>query len=162
MDEHRLRCATHTKDDRSVYNQSSPMSIDLKEEIVVESVLLNQQGKRTVLSFSKYANPCFVRKKLHGTLVLLVNLRKFDVLIADDNINRNHSVSVLSEAAKNLAGKSLYCELDCFRAYHCLHMADHRSVEMFAFILASEKFALKKLAQGTSRSVPAFSKIVHE
>ena len=54
------------------------------------------------------------------------------------NINSVHSVSILSDVAQRLAGKSLFCKLDCFQAYHCLQMADQWSVEMLPFSLLSK------------------------
>ena len=89
-------------------------------------------------------------------------LRKINNLIADDYTNNNHPVSTLSDAAQHLAGKSLFCKLDCSQAYHCLQMADQRSVEMLAFNFASRTFAYKRLAQGLSRSVSAFSSFMRE
>ena len=41
-------------------------------------------------------------------------------------------------------------------------MADQRSVEMLAFKFASRTFAFKRLAQGLSRSVSAFSRFMRE
>ena len=41
-------------------------------------------------------------------------------------------------------------------------MADQRSVEMLAFSFASRTFAYKRLAQGLSRSVSAFSSFMRE
>ena len=41
-------------------------------------------------------------------------------------------------------------------------MADQRSVEMLAFNSASRTFAYKRLAQGLSRSVSAFSSFMRE
>ena len=41
-------------------------------------------------------------------------------------------------------------------------MADQRSVEMLAFNFPSTTFALKRLAQGLSRSVSAFSSFMRE
>ena len=41
-------------------------------------------------------------------------------------------------------------------------MADRRSLETLAFNFASRTFAYKKLAQGLSRSLPAFSSFVRE
>ena len=70
--------------------------------------------------------------------------------------------STLSDAAQHLAGKSLFCKLDCSQAYHCLQMADQRSVEMLAFNFASRTFAYKEPAQGLSRSVSAFSSFMRE
>ena len=91
-----------------------------------------------------------------------MDLRKINSLIADDHTNNNHPVSTLSDAAQHLAGKSLFCKLDCSHAYHCLQMADQRSVEMLAFNFASRTFAYKRLAQGLSRSVSAFSSFMRE
>ena len=76
-------------------------------------------------------------------------------LIADDYTNNNHPVSTLSDAAQHLAGKSLFCKLDCSQAYHCLQMADQRSVEMLAINFATRNFAYE-------RSVPAFSSSMRE
>ena len=91
-----------------------------------------------------------------------MDLRQNNSLIADDYFNKNHPVSTLSDAAQHLAGKSLFCKFDCSQAYHSLQMTDQRSVEMLAFSFASRTFAYKRLAQGLSRSVSAFSSFMHE
>ena len=74
----------------------------------------------------------------------------------DTRRDNNHPVSTLSDAAQHLAGKSLFCKLDCSQAYHCLQMGDQRSLEMLAFNFASRTFACKRLAKGLSKSVTAF------
>ena len=145
------------KDDKAVYSQSLPMPINLKEDLIVELALMHKYGFITVPPFSKYASPIFAQRKPNGKLRLIVDLRKFNTLIADDYTNNNHPVSTLSDAAQHLAGKSLFCKLDCSQAYHCLQMADKNSVEMLAFNFASRTFAYKRLAQDLSRSVSAFS-----
>ena len=150
------------KDDKAVYNQSLPMPIHLKEDLIVELPLMHKDGIVTVLPFSKYASPIFAQRKPNGKLRLLVDLRKINSLITDDYTNINHPVSTLSDAAQHLAGNSLFCKLDCSQAYHCLQMADQRSVEMLAFNFASRIFAYKRLAQGLSRSVSAFSGFMRE
>ena len=150
------------KDKKAVYSQSLPMSIHLKEDLTVELALMHKYGIITVLHFSKYASPKFAQRKPNGKLRLLVDLRKINSLIADDYTNNNHPVSILSDAAQHLAGKSLFCKLDCSQAYHCLQMAYQRSVEMLAFNFASRTFAYKRLAQGLSRSVSAFSSFMRE
>ena len=91
-----------------------------------------------------------------------VYIRKINSLIADDYTNNNHPLSTLSGAAQHLAGKSLFCKLDCSQAYHCLQMADQRSVEMPAINFAIRNFAYKRLAQRLSRSVSAFSSFMRE
>ena len=150
------------KDDRAVYSQSLPMPIQLKEDLIVELALLHKYGIITVLPFSKYAGPIFAQRKPNGKLRLLVDLRKINTLIADDYTNNNQPVSTLSDAAQHLAGKSLFCKLDCSQAYHCLKMADQRSVETLAFKFASRTFAYRRLAQGLSRSVSAFLSSMRE
>ena len=150
------------KDDKAVYSHSLPMPIHLKEDLIVELALMHKYGIITVLPFSKYASPIFAQRKPNGKLRLLVDLRKINTLIADEYTNKNHPVITLSDAAQHLAGKSLFCNLDCSQAYHCLQVADQRSVEMLAFNFASRTFAYKRLAQGLSRSVSAFSSFMRE
>ena len=150
------------KDDSPAYIQSLPTPINLKEDILVEVALLHYYGIITTLLFSKYASPIFAQKKLNGKLRLLVDLRKINNLILDDYINNNHPVSTLTDAAQLLAGKKLFCELDCSQAYHCLQMADQRSIEMLAFNFASRTFAYRRLAQGLSRALSAFSSFMRE
>ena len=150
------------KDKRTVYSQSLPMPIHLKEDLIVELALMHKYGIITVLPFSKYASPKFAQRKPNGKLRLLVDLRKINTLIADDYTNNNHPVRTFSDAAQHLAGKSLFCKLDCSQAYHCLRMVDQLSVEMLAFNFASRTFAYRKLAQSLSRSVSAFSSFMRE
>ena len=150
------------KDDKAVYSQSLPMPIHLKEDLIVKLALMHKYGIITVLPFSIYASPIFAQRKTNGKLRLLVDLRKINTLIADDYTNNNHPVSTLSDAAQHLAGKSLFCKLDCSQAYHCLQMADQRSMEMLAFNFASRTFAYRRLAQSLSRSVSAVLSFMRE
>ena len=119
------------------------MPIHLKEDLIVEMALMHKYGIITLLPFSKYASPIFAQRKHNGKLRLLVDLRKIDSLIADDYTTNNHPVS--TQLAQHLAGKSLFCKLDCSQAYHCLQMAEQRSLEMLAFNFASRTFAYKDL-----------------
>ena len=106
------------KDDKVVYGQSLSMPIHLKEDLIIELALMHKYEIITVLPFSKDASPIFVQRKPNGNLRLLVDLRKINTLIADDYTNNNQPVSTLSDAAQHLAGKSLFCALDCSQAYH--------------------------------------------
>ena len=151
-----------TKDDKAVYSQSLPMPIHLKEDLIVKLALMHKYGIITVLAISKYASPIFAQRKPNGKLRLLVDLRKINTLIADDYSNNNHPVSNLSDAAQHLSGKSLFCKFDCSQAFHCLQMADQRSVEILAINLASRTFAYRRLAQGLSNSVSSFSSFMRE
>ena len=101
------------KDDKADYSQSQPLPIHLKEDLIVELALMHRYGIITVLPFSKYASPIFAQRKPNGKLRILVDLRKINTLIADDYTNNNHPVSTLSDAAQHLAGKSIFCKLDC-------------------------------------------------
>ena len=150
------------KDEKAVYSQSLPMPIHLKEDLIVELALMHKYGIITVLPSSRYASPIFAQRKPNGKIRLLVDLRKINSLIADDCTNDNHPVSTLSDAAQHLAGKSLFCKLDCSQAYHCLQMAEQCSVEMLAFSFASRTVAYKRPARGFSRSVCAFSSFMRE
>ena len=61
-----------------------------------------------------------------------------------------------------MAGKNLFCKLDCSQAYHCLQMADQQSIELLPFNFASRTFAYRSLAQGLRRSLSAFSSFIRE
>ena len=147
------------KDDKVVYSQNLPLPIHLKEDLIVELAPKHKYGTITVLTFSKYASPSFAQRIPNGKLRPLVDLRKVNTLIADEYTNNDHPVSTLSDAAQHLAAKSLFCKLDCSQAYHCLQMADQRSVEMLAFNFAGRTFAYRRLAQGLSGSVSVFFKL---
>ena len=147
------------KDDSPVYSQSLPAPINWKEDILVELAMLHKYGIITTLPFSKYASPIFVQKKPNGKLRLLVDLRN---LISDVYINNNHPVSTLVDAARHMAGKKLFCRLDYSQAYHCQQKADQRSIAMLAIISASRTFASRRLAQGLSRALSAFSSFKRE
>ena len=150
------------KDDKAVYSQSLSMPIHLKENLIVELALMHKYGIITVLPFSKYASPIFAQRKPNGKLRLPVDRRKINTPIADENTNKNHTVSTLSGAAQHLAGKSLFCKLDCFQAYHCLQMADQGSVEMLAMNFAGRIFVYKRPAQSLSRSLFSLSSLTRE
>ena len=138
------------------------MPIHLKENVIVELAVMHENGIITVLPFFKYTSPIFAQGKPNGKLRLLVDLRKLNSPIAEDYNNNNYPFRTLSDAAPHLAGKSLFCKLYCSQAHHCLQMADQRSVEMLAFNFASRTFAHKRLAQGLSRFVSAFSSFMRE
>ena len=148
------------RDGKVVYNKILPILIHLKEDLTVELALMHKYGKFTVLPFSKYASPILAQRKPYGKIRLLLDLRKINSLSAVDNTNNYHPVSILSDAAQHLAGKSLFCKLDCSQAYHCLQMADQRLKELLAFNFASRNFAYKRLKQILSRSEPVFK--LHE
>ena len=77
------------KDDSPAYSQSLPTPINLKEDILVELVLIHCYGIVTTLPFSKYARPIFAQKNPNGKLRLLVDLRKISKLTSDDYITKS-------------------------------------------------------------------------
>ena len=140
---------------------SLPTPKNLKGYILVELALLHRYGIK-MTPFSKYASPIFAQKKSNSNLRLLVDLRRINNLISDDYINSNHPVSTLTEAAQHMAGKIVFCKLICSQAYHCLQMADQRSVKRFAFNCACRTFGYRRLAQGLSRALMVFSSLMRE
>ena len=149
-------------DNKAVYSQNLAIPIHLKEDLNIELALMHKYGTITVLPSFKYANPTFAQGKPNRTLRLFVDIQKINSLIVDDCIKNNHPVSTLSDAAQHLAGKLLFCQLHCSLAHRCLQTADQRSVEMLAFNFASRAFAYRKLAQGLSIPVSAFSCFMRE
>ena len=138
------------------------MPTRLKEDIFVELALMHKYGIVTVLPSYNHASPMFAQRKHNDKLRLRVDLRKINTLVANNYTKNDLPVSTLSDVAQHLAGKSLFCKLDCSQAYHCFQMAHQRSIEMFAFNIASKTFAYKSLAQGLSRSVSAFLSFIRE
>ena len=157
-----LKVKLTLKDNRAVYSQNPPMPVHMQEEVIVEPDLMLKYEIITVLPFSKYASPIFSQREPTGKLRLLVDLKKINTLNADEYTNNFYLVITFSDAAHHLAGKSLFCELDCSQAYHCLQMADQWSVEMTTLIVASRTFGNKRLAQGLSSSVSGFPSFMRE
>ena len=133
------------KDDKAVYSQSVLMSMHLKEDLTVESALMLKHGIITALPFSKYASPIFAQRKPNGKLRPLVDLKIIKSLIADVYNKNNLPVSTFLDAAQHLALKSLFCQLDCSHAYHCLQMAEQRPMEMLPFNFAGQILPTKDL-----------------
>ena len=131
----------------------------LKEDLIVELTLMHRYGIITVLPFAKYANPIFAQRKTNGKLRLLGDLRKMSTMIADDYTNRNHPVSTSSEAAQHLAGREMTI-LQTWLLSSLILFADGGPTVSGNF--ASRTFDYKKLAQGLSRPVSAFSSFMPE
>ena len=106
---------------------------------------MHNYGIITVLLLSKCASSIFAKRNFNGKLRLLVVLRKINSLIADDYTNNSDPVWTLSDAAQYLAGKSLFCKLNCSQAYHCLHMMDQRQWKRLHSILLAELLPTKDL-----------------
>ena len=68
----------------------------------------------------------------------------------------------ITDAAQHMVGKELFCKIDCSQAYHCLQMADQKSIELLAFSFACRTFAYKRLAQGLSIALSPFSSFLRD
>ena len=134
----------------------------LKDDIFVEIALLHKSGNKTALPLSKYASPIIAQRKLNGNLGLLVDLRKINTHIADNYTNNNHPVSTLTDAVQLMAGKNFLCKLDCSEACHCRQIVDQQSIELREFKFTSSKFAYRRLAQGLSCFLSAFSRFIRK
>ena len=66
----------------------------------------------------------------------------------------------MSDASNHFAGKTLINKFDCSQAYHCVQMADEKSLQLLAFNFASRTYAYKCLARGLSKSVTGFSSFI--
>ena len=66
----------------------------------------------------------------------------------------------MSDASNHFASKTLINKFDCSQAYHCVQMADEKSIQLLAFNFASRTYAYKCLAQGLSKSVTGFSSFI--
>ena len=78
-------------------------------------------------------------------------------------IQIENPVSILTEPAQHLAGKSFFSGCSFApRLNTVLKMADKRSMEKTAFNFTSKMFADKRISQVFSRSLLAFSSFKHE
>ena len=118
---------------------------------------MDKYGIITVLFFSNNANPIFAQRKPNGKLRLLVDLRRINSLITDQYTNNSHPANTFSDASQYLAGISLFCKLDCSQAYHCLQMADKRSMKTLSFNFGIKTFDHGRRAQGLRGSVSELS-----
>ena len=66
----------------------------------------------------------------------------------------------MADAAVHLAGKKIFAEMDCSKAFFSMQMANELSVQLLAFNFGGRTFAFKRLAQGLSRSPTVFSSCV--
>ena len=99
--------------DLSVYVQSPPTPIHLRDEILVELALMQNYGMVTLLPKSKYSSPIFAQRKSSGKLRILIDLRRVNHLLRNDYSNNNFPISNMTDANHHFAGKTLFTKLDC-------------------------------------------------
>ena len=100
-----------------VHSPSLPMPLYLKQDLTVEFALVHKHGMLTLLPFSKLASPIFAQRKPNVKHRLLVDIRKINRLILDDNTKNNHIVNILSDVAEHLAGNYPFCSPNCSQAF---------------------------------------------
>ena len=140
-----------------VYSQSLPSPTNLKDDLLVESVLMQEYGIITTLPHSKYSSPIFAHRKPNGKLRISVDLRRINHLIKNDYGEHNHPLTTIADAAQTHGREKYLCKLDCSQAYHCIPIADEQSVQLLSFNFGSRTVAFLRLAQGLDRSLSAFT-----
>ena len=137
---HEFKVKLTPEHDISIYAQSLPTPINLKDDLTVEFALMQYYGLKTTLSYSKYSNPPLAQKKPNGKLRILIDLRKINHLLRHDYDRNNHPIATLSDTAAHLAGINLMGKIDASQAYHCLQMADRESTQLLASTLPLKLF----------------------
>ena len=150
--------------DQTVYTQSPPTPIHLREELQVEFALLLYFGIRTSLNQSKYSNPIFAHRKTNGELSFLIDLPRIKHLLLHDYHNNNFPLSTMADTTAHFAGNFcrllIFCKLDCSQAYHCVQMGDSLPVQLLAFNFASRTISYQRLARGLNKAVTGFNAYV--
>ena len=133
------------KHNNPVQNRNLSLPIHLKEDLIDEITLMHNYGIIAVLPFYKCASPIFIQRKSSGKLCPLVDLRKINILNADDYTNNNNPVNTLSDAAQHLAGKSFFCKLDCSQSITAYRWRTNGHKKCLHLILLAEPLPTKDL-----------------
>ena len=89
-----------------VYSQSFPTPTNLKDNLLVESALMQEYGLITATPHSKYSSRIIAQRKPNAKLRILVDLRRVNHLIQNDYGENNHGVTTMADAAQDMAGKN--------------------------------------------------------
>ena len=101
-----------TPKEEVIHIQNPPVPTHLKEDLIVELVLMHKYRIITVLTFSKYACLFFGLRNPNRNFSLRLDFKEIKALFADDYTTKNHPVSTLSDAAQHLTGESRFYKLD--------------------------------------------------
>ena len=105
----------------------------------------------------------FAQRQPNGTLRLFVELQKKSTSwLQTTTYNNDNPVSTLTDAAQHTQLQRFSCKLNCSQLYHCLQMADQRSVEMLALNFASRTLTYRRPAQGLRTWISAFSSFLRD
>ena len=77
-------------------------------------------------------SPTFTHQKSSGYQTTSIDLSRLNHLPSHDTLNSDFSISSLTDATNLFAGKGLFSKLNCSQIYHCVQLADDRSVQPLA------------------------------
>ena len=140
-----------TDTDRPEYSKTQRISIHLKDALLLELALLQYYGVITTLPFSRYSSPIFAKQKPNGNLRILVDLRKINHLIRNDN--NTFSIATLADAGSHLSGTILLCKMDGSHGYFQVAMVDKKSVQLLGFNFASRTNTFHKIKSITNMEI---------
>ena len=90
-----------------VYSQSLLTPANRKDNLLVESALMQEYGFITTTPHNKYSSRVFAQRKSNGKLRILVDLRRINHLIQNDYGENNHGVTTIADAAQHMAFTSV-------------------------------------------------------
>ena len=143
--------------EKPVYSQSLLAATNLKDDLLVELAVMEEYAIITTLPFSKVSSPSFAQLNSNVDPRILLDLRRVNHLIKQNNGEHNHPVTTISDAEQHKAGKKNFCELYCSQAYLCIQLADEHSVQVLSFTFGAKSFAYQRLAQGLKRFLSHFT-----
>ena len=133
------------KDEKAVYSQSLPMTIHLKEDLIVELALMHKYGIITVLPFSKYASPIFAQRKRNRKIHLLVDLRKINTIIADDYTNNIHQSALCQTQHNTWQGNPYSASLTALRLIIACRWRTNVRLKCFHLIFLAKQLTTKTI-----------------
>ena len=85
------------ENDKPLYTQGQQTPIHYRDEVLVESALLQYWEIITTLTYSKYSSPTFAVRKPSGKLRILVDLRGINHLIRHNYHNHVFPIATLAD-----------------------------------------------------------------
>ena len=150
------------KDDKTLYSQSLPLPIHLKEDLFAELALMHKYGIVALLPFSKYASPIFAQRKPNGKLRLLVDLRKSTVWLRMTILTKIIQLAVCQMQHNTWQGSPYSAGLTALKLTTACRWRTNGQRKCLLSFSPTEALPYKRLAQDLSRSVSTFSSFLHE
>ena len=114
-----------TPDTENSILENKRISKHLKDILLVELALLQYYGVITTLPFCRYSSPILAKQKPNGKLRILVEHRKINMLIQNDN-NNNFPIATLADVGTYFGRKKLFCKVDRSHGYFSVQIADKK------------------------------------